>query len=396
MYSDFLLLDGDSTETERIERLAFGDTSDRNEAWLQDTLFRHEQIIPVRDLDSAFGPLIPVCRELRTEAGPVDIAFINAHGRLTLVECKLWRNPEARRKVVAQILDYARAVSRWSYSDLQRQVGMATGRKGNVPFELAKERHPELQEQQFVDQVSLGLQQGRILLVIAGDGIREDVSSITELITRNAAMGFSFGLVEVALYGMPEGELLVQPRVVARTQIIDRSVVVVKSDGRIELADEFEDISDVSPAETNELGESPRQAAYRQWWQPVLEARFDDPDQDPPKLFWPNNVRAQLPWKGTWITAYNYGDSSGVGVGGRTGADQDMLKVLEPQKQEILAELPVGSEYRSFSGSSGMTYTVHREKTEFADDDAHRKWLAESLNMFVNALRPRIKRLLED
>ena len=49
--------------------------------------------------------LTPLCTELRTEAGALDIAFINQFGRLTLVECKLWRNPEARRKVVAQALD---------------------------------------------------------------------------------------------------------------------------------------------------------------------------------------------------------------------------------------------------------------------------------------------------
>ncbi len=34
-----------------------------------------------------------------------------------LVEAKLWRNPEARRKVIGQILDYAKELSRWNYED---------------------------------------------------------------------------------------------------------------------------------------------------------------------------------------------------------------------------------------------------------------------------------------
>ena len=55
---------------------------------------------------------------------------------------------------MAQALDYARAVSRWSYSDLQRQVAAASGRHGNVPFEKALARNPELNEQQFVDDTT--------------------------------------------------------------------------------------------------------------------------------------------------------------------------------------------------------------------------------------------------
>jgi RecB family endonuclease NucS len=69
-------------------------------------------------VDPGFGPLIPLCRELRTEAGPIDVAYIDTRGQLILVETKLWRNNEARRKVIAQVLDYARALKRWTYADL--------------------------------------------------------------------------------------------------------------------------------------------------------------------------------------------------------------------------------------------------------------------------------------
>jgi hypothetical protein len=152
MYGDFFLLAEENGESMLAQRLALGETAGKNEAWLRDTLLEHPEILPVRDVDPSFGPLIPLCKELRTEAGPLDIAYINKFGQLTFVECKLWRNPEARRKVVAQILDYVRAISRWSYADLQRQVSAATGRKGNVPFEIAKEACPEIEESRFVDE----------------------------------------------------------------------------------------------------------------------------------------------------------------------------------------------------------------------------------------------------
>ena len=197
---------------------------------------------------------------------------------------------------MAQALDYARAISRWSYSDLQRQVSQATGRTGNVPFDLAKELIPDLDERRFVDETAAAMRQGRFLLLIAGDGIREDIHAMTELINRNAASGFSFGLVEVALYGLEDGGLAVQPRLVAKTQIIQRNIVVLRDGDHQFLGGEFAPEADLprigaSPSVTgNPLGESPKQAAYREWWKPVMEAPLDDPDQEPPKLFWPNDA----------------------------------------------------------------------------------------------------------
>ena len=131
MYGEFFLLEGDDGETRKATRVPLGETRGRNEAWPRDTLYANPELIPIDDLEPAYGPLLPLCTELRTEAGPIDIAFINPLGKLTLVECKLWRNAEARRKVVAQVLDYARAIKSWSYADLQRQTSIATGRRGN-------------------------------------------------------------------------------------------------------------------------------------------------------------------------------------------------------------------------------------------------------------------------
>ncbi len=138
MFGDIFLIEREGDEPVRGERLAFGEISGRNESWLRDKLFDHPKLFPVKDIDPAYGPLTPLCKELRTEARPLDIAFINPFGRLTLVECKLWRKPLARREVVAQVLDYARAISRWSYSDLQRRVSAASGQAGNSPLELVK------------------------------------------------------------------------------------------------------------------------------------------------------------------------------------------------------------------------------------------------------------------
>lgn len=48
--------------------------------------------------------------------------YVTPTGRLAVVEAKLWRNPEARRKVIAQILDYAKELSRWSYETIDARI----------------------------------------------------------------------------------------------------------------------------------------------------------------------------------------------------------------------------------------------------------------------------------
>ena len=291
--------------------------------------------------------------------------------------------------------DHARAISRWSYSDLQRQVSAATGRKGNVPYERAREFDPALQEHRFVDETYAAMRSGRFLLLIAGDGIREDVGAMTDLINRNAASGFSFGLVEVGLYGLEDGGLIVQPRTVAKTQLIERTVVVVRDGDHAELVvcddsqpgDEAESFVDV-------LGESPKQAEYRRWWSPVLSLVFDDPDQEPLKLYYPNNVRTPLPYPKTWLLACRVGGGNGEVWVCTSGSGQqyyDMLNDLADEREDVLAELPAGAVFGK--SDSLVRFSSKKTVSEFSDDDQMRNWVCETLNAYVNVLRPRLKRM---
>ena len=69
-----------------------------SEGQIQEFIFDHPELLPVDEIEPFFKPLIPLCRELSTPAGPADILFINDRGLITLVECKLWKNPEARSR----------------------------------------------------------------------------------------------------------------------------------------------------------------------------------------------------------------------------------------------------------------------------------------------------------
>src|ERR1019366_1058127 len=77
-----------------------------DESWLQKLLFNYPSLLPMSEIESIFDIPRRICQELPVGAGAADLLFINASGYLTVVETKLWRNPEARHAAVAQIVKY--------------------------------------------------------------------------------------------------------------------------------------------------------------------------------------------------------------------------------------------------------------------------------------------------
>ena len=183
------------------------------------------ETLPIAAIDATYAGAVPICQELRTPAGFVDALYVNPLGRITLTEFKLWRNPQARREVIGQILDYAKDLASWSYEDLQRQVSFALNANGNILFDLVGQHSPGLDEAEFVDNVTRHLRRGEFLLLIVGDGIQEGVANIVDFVQRHSGLHFNLALVEAALYRDAANHLIVQPRVLARTEIVQRFVV---------------------------------------------------------------------------------------------------------------------------------------------------------------------------
>jgi hypothetical protein len=218
----------------RLQQLTRVDLRDRDvpEAFLQDAINRSPQILPVEEVDPAFGPLVSLGREIDS----IDNLFVSPTGRITLVETKLWRNPQAAREVVAQTLEYATRLSSWAYSDLEdaARKALPPAPIGNASlYQHVAARFPKdvLPEGQFIDEVQKDLRTGRFLLLVVGDGIRENLDGMFERLHSHPHMLFTFRLVEVRVYKAPDppGGLLLMPVLVARTTEIVRSVVRVET-----------------------------------------------------------------------------------------------------------------------------------------------------------------------
>ena len=369
------------------------------ESSLRDLFFQSPGALPVAAIDAAYSDPVPICRELRTPAGPVDALYINELGRLILAEFKLWRNPQARREVIGQILDYTKELASWGYEDLQREVSRALKRTGNVPYRLVREQAPELDEAGFVDNVTRHLRRGEFLLLIIGDGIREGVVNIVQFVQSYSGLHFKLALVEAALYGDAGDRIIVQPRVLARTEVVQRVVV---EGGRVEDKPAEED--DSGPAQYNYEPENIR------FWKAVLDGyAFSDVTVELPERRRGPHVYVKVRRSGfsDWglsFVAFLQRDASAIGCyltcRKDTQPGEGVYGEVVRSLDELRAELGDDLEQWDRRGRPRIGFLRRTqfpfppEGTATRDFENAVSWMRENLDRLVSTVHPRLQRMI--
>ena len=223
------------TNSFQLERIPLNEKHFQ-ENWLQKIIHKNPQILPIDDIESGFAPLISLGREISTSVGYIDNLYISPNGYLTIVETKLWRNPEAKREVVGQIIDYAKELTNWNFTKLNDGVKNSSqlynnNSKGIIELIKDFENIEEHEEYKIIDNIERNLKRGRFLLLIVGDGIRESVEEMVDFLSNTPQIQFTLGLVELQFYKNPnlEGELIAIPNLITRTREITRAIVKIEN-----------------------------------------------------------------------------------------------------------------------------------------------------------------------
>lgn len=416
-YGGLIRVDRTGASTQILERVSLGSRVAEggvDEATLQELLFDHPECLPIAAIDSAYGNPVPVCRELSVPpAGSADALYINALGRLMLCEFKLWRNPQARREVIGQILDYATVLASWGYEDLQRQVSLALGKEGsNVLYELVSNRHPGVVEAEFVDNVTRYLRRGEFLLLIVGDGIQERAEKIIDFVQGHSGLHFNLALVEAALYRDGADRLLVQPRVLARTEIVQR--FVVEGAVPVESVAEDGDVHESEPADSDWDRQTGR------FWRAVFseDFAFADPDSELEKEGFPKRVKVRgaamngealrfvfsLSGFGSAISCYlvaRAGCTREERIFDKTrAAVEDLRREMRPPASDRDRPWDDLEEWRTPRGGACLgfrrecapsLFESSEESEEFREAVA---WMRDRGNRLVSVLHPRLRRML--
>lgn len=363
-------------------------TSGLSEKELQRTIFAHPGLVPLDRIDPGAGRMIPVCQEfpLPKLGGNVriDILGVTQAGKIVIVECKLWRNPQARREVVAQILEYASLMRKWSFADLTARLSAALGTASQNPlFDIAR-TSTTMSEAAFSDAVGRSLRTGDFDLIVAGDGIREDMAAIAEHLTQQ---GSRLALVEFQQWRDDAGRRLLVPHIPFRSEVVRHRMVTDPFGEPLTLTEDDEEASAL-PSERPGPRTDQQQvrAANRAFWQEFIDTvRFDHPDQPPARHGGNNFVRIPLPSPARYLNAYRYNGGVGLSLVAEPGSD--IFERLAWDIEDLRRESGL-SELRSSANGEGpadrlavQTYAVGPNESDQLD------WFRTHANRLVTALR---------
>jgi len=157
------------------------------EHWLRDEIFKNPELIigPCRAAGITDDDWYAWQREYKVaDAGRIDVLLLSAQGRVGVVETKLAYNPEKRRQVLAQALDYL----------------------ANLPDQFDESMPPVPVDENGIsvvesEEIREAVVQGDVLVIIASDENDPKVAKLSRrLLADNLIRQWDLALVDVALY----------------------------------------------------------------------------------------------------------------------------------------------------------------------------------------------------
>ena len=115
---------GDTEDWMFVQSTKYGD-----EDHLRNLIWDRPSLMPMSEMGlPAEATMIPLKETSLPGAGSSDVILIDSLGNIVIVECKLATNPEKKRTVIGQVLDYASSLANLSYDDLDERVAREHGR----------------------------------------------------------------------------------------------------------------------------------------------------------------------------------------------------------------------------------------------------------------------------
>lgn len=181
----------------------------KNEGHLQQLIAEDPSLIPIVEMHKGLFPFSVAIQEFPLHgSGSLDILAFNRDGAIAVVECKLADNPEIRRKVIGQILEYAAFLNKLDYDQLDRVICQKMGR-GLEELLEDKIDDPEWKDSGFQEAVERNLVEGRFTLIIVVDAMEETLRTTIEFLNACGLQNISLHALEMKHLSKDEIEILI-------------------------------------------------------------------------------------------------------------------------------------------------------------------------------------------
>ena len=176
---------------------------------LQRTIAEIPSVVPLETVTDESVSYLTIGVEWPAGTGSADIVLIGSDGVLTIIETKLRRNPEARRQVIAQLLEYAAYLSEWTIYEIHRR-SEDFFRSEKCPIEYAdktfdgiigtflEDSGVEDDVISFKGKIEQNLRQGRMRLIVAVDEVGEQAQKIISFV--NSHSSFDIYLLQISAF----------------------------------------------------------------------------------------------------------------------------------------------------------------------------------------------------
>lgn len=174
-------------------------------------------LVDTPDLLPGVGPAVAVA-EFSLPSGSVDVVVVEPGGDITVVECKLGHNREARRSVVGQVLSYASRLSLLSVGEFEERFSgggqTLQQRLASLCADIGIEWDPE----RYREVLAKRLSDGPMRVIVAVDTVSDELRTIIEFLNRRTTGGLEVLALEMEIARDGDVEILL-PRVYGEESI---------------------------------------------------------------------------------------------------------------------------------------------------------------------------------
>ncbi len=184
-----------------------------DEATLHRLIQENPQILPL-----AGSPSLTVLGgEVQLGTGSADILAVESSGRPTIIEVKLYRNPEARRNIVAQVIAYAAFLQGYDVKGLEQ--GPLRRHLADADYDSildmvqAEDQEGAVDADSFVTSLQEFLAEGIFRWVLVLDEVSAELERVIAYLDSVTVQGITIDLIVVKVYEVNGAQVALPQRV---------------------------------------------------------------------------------------------------------------------------------------------------------------------------------------
>lgn len=178
------------------------------ESELQKLLVESPSLVTIDEIREGVSPLVFAVSEFGLPgSGSTDVLAFSSQGDIAVVECKLAANPEIKRKVIGQILEYAAYLWQMNYEQIDSRIQRMKGK--SLAELVAESIAGEWDEELFRDGIRQTLENGSFILIIVVDEINEELRRIVRYLNECSKSAFSLHALEMNRFQAEKTEVMV-------------------------------------------------------------------------------------------------------------------------------------------------------------------------------------------